>query len=70
MLVFCMQNVAVGQLDITHTAWQTICMCDVDIFLSIMHESLVFNLIGIWSLRVNSPEYDNMIVLSFVGQTR
>lgn len=25
---------------------------------------------GIWSLRVNSPEYDNMIVLSFVGQTR
>lgn len=31
MLVFCMQNVVVGQLDITHTAWQTIYMCDVDI---------------------------------------
>ncbi|XP_021371372.1 DNA damage-binding protein 1-like isoform X1 [Mizuhopecten yessoensis] len=25
---------------------------------------------GIWSLRVNSTDYDNMIVLSFVGQTR
>lgn len=70
MLVFCMQNVVVGQLDITHTAWQTICMCDVDIIFVNYDESLVFNFIGIWSLRVNSPEYDNMIVLSFVGQTR
>ncbi|KAK3102365.1 hypothetical protein FSP39_010832 [Pinctada imbricata] len=25
---------------------------------------------GIWSLRVNSEEYDNIIVLSFVGQSR
>jgi len=25
---------------------------------------------GIWSLRVDSEQYDNMLVLSFVGQTR
>lgn len=30
----------------------------------------IFCFLGVWSLRVNSKKWDNMLVLAFVGQTR